>query len=88
MVFPSGSVAVARKVLVLSGATVTCRPGELSAAAEPVAAGVPEQSAVGYRFTVDPGSAVPWITGVVLGFGEAGVTWLSTTDAGGVESFV
>ena len=45
-VFPAASVAVARYVVVLATATVTGSPGEANAAAVPVAAGVPVQSAV------------------------------------------
>ena len=44
------------------------------------------QPAVVYSLTVDPASAVPLTTGVVLGLGEAGVTLVSTTGAGAVES--
>ena len=51
----------------------------------PVAAGAPVQFAVVYSRTVDPAPAVPCTTGVVLGFGEAGVT-LVTATVGGVES--
>ena len=52
---PSASVAVARNVVVESSATATDNPGEANAAAVPVAAGVPEQSAVAYTRTVEPG---------------------------------
>ena len=52
----------------------------------PVTAGAPEQSAVVYRFTVEPGSAVPFSTGFVLGFGETGVTLPRVTSPGAVES--
>ena len=72
--------------MVLPAATVTVSPGEANAAAVPVAAGDPVQSAVGYSRTVDPASAVPWTAGVVLGLGEAGVTLVSVTSPGAVES--
>ena len=84
--FPAASVAVPLKVVVLSGGTVTGRPGAANSSAEPVAAGASVQSAVAYSLTVEPGSAVPWISGVVLGSGEAGVEPVSVTDAGPVAS--
>jgi hypothetical protein len=87
-VLPAGSVAVALNVVVLPSATVAVRPGEVNAAAVPVATGEPVQPAVAYTFTDDPASAVPFTTGVVLVFGEVGVTLVSVTGAGAVESFV
>ena len=86
--FPAGSVAVALKVVVLPAATVTVRPGDANAAAAPVAAGVPVQPAVGYSRTVDPASAVPFTTGLVLGLGEAGETLVRVTNPGATESLV
>ena len=71
----------------LPSTTVAVRPGAANAAAVPVAAGVPVQPAVEYSFTVDPASAVPFTTGVVLVLGEGGVTLVSTTGAGAVESW-
>ena len=44
-VFPAASVAVAVNVVELSSLTLTVSPGELKAAALPVAAGLPVQSA-------------------------------------------
>ena len=61
--FPAASVAVARNVVVLPAATVTVKPGDANAAAVPVAAGEPVQSAVGYSRTVEPASAVPFTAG-------------------------
>ena len=84
--FPAASVAVALNVVVLPSTTVAVRPGAANAAAVPVAAGVPVQPAVEYSFTVDPASAVPFTTGVVLVLGEGGVTLVSTTNDGAVES--
>ena len=83
--FPAASVAVALNVVVLPSTTVAVRPGAANAAAVPVAAGVPVQPAVAYSLTVDPASAVPFTTGVVLG--EDGVTLVSTTGTGAVESW-
>ncbi len=85
---PAASVAVARKVVVLPAATVTVSPEEANAAAVPVAAGVPVHPAVGYSLTVDPASAVPFTTGVVLGLGEAGVMLVRVTSPGALESLV
>ncbi len=45
--FPATSVAVALKVVELSPATATVRPGDANAAAVPVAAAPPVQPAVG-----------------------------------------
>ena len=72
----------------LPAATVTVRPGDANAAAVPVATGVPVQPAVEYSRTVDPASAVPFTTGVVLGLGEAGVMLVSVTSPGAIESWV
>jgi hypothetical protein len=85
-VLPAASVAVALNVVVLPNTTVTVRPGEVNAAAVPVATGEPVQPAVEYTFTVDPASAVPFTTGVVLVFGEVGVTLVNVTGAGAAES--
>ncbi len=66
--------------------TVAVRPAPPNAAAVPVATGVPVQPAVVYSFTVDPASAVPFTTGLVLGLGEVGVTLVSVTSAGAAAS--
>ena len=50
---------MAVKLVVVFGNTLTARPGEANAAAVPMAACEPEQSAVVYRRTVEPGSAEP-----------------------------
>ena len=81
-------MAVARNVVVLSGATVTEKPEAAKSVAVPVAAGVPVQSLVVYSDTVDPASAEPLTTGVVLWDGEGGVTLVSSTSGGAVESLV
>jgi hypothetical protein len=44
---PAASVAVALKVVEVSSETVTVRPGEAKAAADPVAEAPPVQAAVG-----------------------------------------
>ena len=85
--FPAASVAVARNVVVLPSTTVAVRPEAANAAAVPVAAGVPVQPAFEYSFTVEPASAVPFTAGVVLVFVGAGVTPVSTTGVGDVESW-
>jgi hypothetical protein len=87
-VFPAASVAVALKTVVLPAATVTVKPVDPKAVAVPVAAGEPVQSEVVYSFTVDPASAVPFTAGVVLGFGDVGVTLRAVTNTGAVESLV
>ena len=86
--FPTASVAVALNVVVLPAATVTDRPVDPNTDAVPVAAGVPVQPTVEYSRTVEPASAVPLTTGVVLGLGEAGVTLVRVTSPGAVESLV
>jgi hypothetical protein len=45
-VLPAESVAVARKLVEVSFATETVKPGDAKFAAEPVATGAPEQSEV------------------------------------------
>ena len=57
-------VAVAVKVVTESSATATEIPGEANSAGLPVATGVPEQSAVVNRASVESDRAVPLICGL------------------------
>ncbi len=84
--FPAGSVAVAKKVVVELSATVTARPGEEKVAAEPVAATAEVQVEFVKSLTVEPASAVPSIKGVLLFAGEAGFVDVNVGPAGAVES--
>src|SRR3954454_9517461 len=74
---PASSVTVAWKVVVVSSSTWAAIPVAEKADSGPVAAGVPLQSPVAYRFTVEPDSAVPWISGSFWFAGEAGTVAVS-----------
>src|SRR5918912_1005621 len=63
--------------------TVTAIPGEANEAAVPLAAAVPEQSAVVNRRTVDPASAEPSTFGDVPFAGDAGLVAETVGAAGG-----
>jgi hypothetical protein len=79
---PTPFVAVAWKVVVLPAATVTAMPGEAKLAALPVAAGLPEQSAVVKILIVDPALAAPFTLGVVLLPGDVGSVPVTVGTAG------
>ena len=84
---PASSVAVALSVVVVSLSTATGIPGDAKSAAEPLAAGSPEQSLVSNRFTVDPDWAEPFTFGALSLDPDAGTVAASTVGAvGGVES--
>ncbi len=85
---PAASVAFALNVVVLPATTGAGIPAAPKAAAVPVAAGAPEQSAVLNSVTVEPASAVPLIAGVVLGEPEAGLTPVTVGKPGAAESWV
>ncbi len=70
--FSSASVALAKKLVVESSATVTASPGEANCAAVPVATGKPSQSGSEKSSTVVPASAPPRIDGVLTFDGVAG----------------
>jgi hypothetical protein len=86
LTLPAVSVAVALKVVELSSATATVIPGELNAAAVPLAAIEPEQSLVVYSLTVEPASAVPEILGLLSFAGPTGVDVSEAGCAGAAES--
>jgi hypothetical protein len=73
-------------VVELSLPTAIVKPGELNAAAVPVAAAAPEQSLVVYTRTVEPASAVPEISGLLSFAGETGLEAREPGSPGAVES--
>ncbi len=74
--------------MVSSSATSTVRPSEESSLAEPLASGVPEQSAVEKTLTVEPASAEPLTSGWLSLAGEFGSVSVSCGASGPAVSTV
>lgn len=85
---PAGSVAVVRSVTEESSGTAIARPGEASAAADPVVRTVPVHGVAPYNLTVVPASAVPVIRGALSFAGDAGTELDNCTAAGATVSEV
>jgi hypothetical protein len=83
---PAASVAVARKVVLVSAPTEAVMPGDANVVALPVATGLPLQSDVAYRRTVAPAAAVPLTSGLLSLAGESGSVSVSVGSPGAVES--
>jgi hypothetical protein len=81
----AASVEVALNVVALLSATGTDRP-EAKLAAEPLATGLPEQSLLVYSLTVEPASATPVTSGLLVFAGDAGAEVNPLGATGTVES--